>query len=332
MMEPYQELERTWAQFHGLDPAGMVACSSGTAALHLALECLDVPQGASVLVPDFTMIACPRAVSMAGLVPILVDCDDRMLIDLAPVKRTHRELWDTTAVVMPVHIYGRRCDMLAISEFSEHFGLKVVEDLSEIHGVQPHPDTDAACWSFYRNKIVAGEEGGAVYFRTVSKARQARRLRSLGFTEDHDFLHVPRGHNYRLANSLAKLVLESISSFKSSVDERRQSVALFDGSCPLAWKLPARDQPWVYDIRIPDLPSILQDFTVKRLNQEGITTRHGFKPVYVQPEYKDCLRIGSAKSLVLAREVIYFDLTPGRLRPEDPERAFRIIDRVIDRK
>ena len=80
-MEPYQQLEREWAEWNHLDPAGMVVCSSGTAALHLALEALCLG-GAEIIVPDYTMIACARAVTLAGCTPVFVDCDERLLMDL----------------------------------------------------------------------------------------------------------------------------------------------------------------------------------------------------------------------------------------------------------
>lgn len=81
-MEAYESLEQEFAQWQGLDPRGMVACSSGTAALHLALEALQLPQGSQVIVPDYSMIACPRAVVLADLRPVFVDCDEQLLMDL----------------------------------------------------------------------------------------------------------------------------------------------------------------------------------------------------------------------------------------------------------
>lgn len=89
-MEAYQRLEKEWAEFNGLDSAGMVACSSGTAALHLALEAFRLPPGSEVLVPDYTMVACPRAVAMAGLTPVFVDCDKRLLMDLQLLEKLLR--------------------------------------------------------------------------------------------------------------------------------------------------------------------------------------------------------------------------------------------------
>ena len=108
VMQPHEQLEQEWAAFNDLDPAGMVACSSGTAALHLALEALQLQPGSTCILPDFTMIACARAVTLAGLVPVFVDCGDDLLMDMA---LTPQACGEKTSAVMIVHIYGRQQSM-----------------------------------------------------------------------------------------------------------------------------------------------------------------------------------------------------------------------------
>src|SRR5262245_15578515 len=104
-MEAYQELEQALGRWVG-NP-NVVVCSSGTAALHLALEALPIPKGSLVLVPDFTMIACARAVTLAGLTPNFIDCGDDLLMD--PTAAFLAAPADARAI-MPVHVYGRRCN------------------------------------------------------------------------------------------------------------------------------------------------------------------------------------------------------------------------------
>ncbi len=146
-MEPYQHLEAELATWAGCKPEQMVACNSGTAALHLALEAFKLPPGSEVLVPDFTFIACARAVTMAGLKPVFVDCDERLLMDLdngALVEHNQE-------AIMVVHVYGRKFDVDELHQFYDPEPApppKIIEDLAEAHGVKPHPRSDAACWSF----------------------------------------------------------------------------------------------------------------------------------------------------------------------------------------
>lgn len=306
-MEPYQEIEVRFAEFCHRQPEQIVACSSGTAALHLALEALELPLGSRVMLPEFTMIACPRAVAMAGLVPGPVDVGDDLLLDCNIAEQLWTPWFKT---VMPVHIYGRRCDMERVVELAKSRNMSIVEDLAEAHGVDPHEETDAACWSFYRNKIIAGEEGGAIAFKNVKHAARARQLRSMGFTESHDFIHLPRGHNYRMGNLHAIAVLNSLTNVENNLWGRRNVEEWYDRNVPTQWKMPKRDVVWVYDLRIRDLRQDLQNRIVKYLNDAGVGARHGFKPVSEQPEflwpYSKTLNAHR-----LSREVIYLPVSPS---------------------
>jgi len=362
-MEPYQQLEVEWAKFNDLDPAGMVACSSGTAALHLALEALHLPPRSEVIVPDYTMVACARAVTLAGLVPVFVDCDERLLMDPKRVREAVNSsvpyLEQAVSAIIVVHIYGRRLESLG-SPLGWPVPLpKVIEDLAEAHGVKPHPSTDAAGWSFYKNKIVAGEEGGAVWFRDPEHAALARQLRNLGFTDAHDFSHAPRGHNYRMSNAHAKKVLENFepcmgfeglrnwtSSLEKVVQERRRIESWYQVACPVEWRMPPREAPWVYDLRIPQLTVEGQGHLVRELNRMGIAARHGFKPMSRQEEYKNCKRVvgfkemwssvsgwtGMSKADNASREVIYLPIQPGVTTEAYCKRAFEfLVNRVLGR-
>lgn len=331
--EPYQILESElskWAK----EPH-VVACSSGTAALHLALEALKLPVGAEVIVPNFAMIACARAVTMAGLTPVFVDCNERLCLDLDLVDEACTARGGMVRAVMPVHIYGRRCDMDGLHTLAKKYDLYVIEDLAEAHGVPKHPDSDAACWSFYKNKIVAGEEGGAAAFRYESWADHARQLRCLGFTTNHDFQHTPRGHNYRLANSLAKLILDSLTKVQNHLHARRVIEGWYNYECPDVWKMPAREVPWVYDLRIPNLSCTKQAEILCGLREAGIEARHAFKSLTRQEEYRYCYRYSNAagpqetNADMASREVIYLPITPSYGGPHQAELAFRIIGRIL---
>jgi perosamine synthetase len=334
-MRPHERLERELGAWAGYPAANVVACSSGTAALHLALEAFRLPPGSEVIVPDFTMIACPRAVTLAGVVPVFVDCGEGLNLDPTLVAAAlNQDRLSRVKAVMPVHVYGRRCLMTKLTEDVIPASVAVVEDLAEAHGVKPHLDTDAACWSFYRNKIVAGEEGGAVAFKDPAHAALARSLRSLGFTEAHDFTHVPRGHNYRLADSLASLILSSLERFEANLTWRRDAEAVYDAECLDGWRMPPRDAPWVYDVRLRGCKPGAADRAVVALRAEGVEARHGFKPCHLQPEYEGRTRLVAAdpyapRSNAAAGEVLYLPLRPG-LTWSDARHAFDVLRRVMN--
>ena len=150
------KLEKEYAKFCGKKYA--IAVNSGTSALHLALIAMGVKKDDEVIVPDFTMAACGFAVNYCGAKVVTVDCKNDLTIDETLIEE---KITKKTKAIMPVHIYGRLCNMKAINNIAKKHGLKVIEDACEAQGADTG-HADITCYSLYKNKIIAGEEGGIV--------------------------------------------------------------------------------------------------------------------------------------------------------------------------
>lgn len=307
-MEAYVELEHRFREYVGWGYP--VACNSGTAALHLALESLELPLGSQVIVPEFTMVACARAVILAGLQPVFVDCDDNGLMDLDTI---HRYITHRTSAIMLVHIYGRSTPRSVINKLHDHVGhrIAIIEDWAEhtkpapTDGLEQWIDSDVLCWSFYKNKIIHGEEGGMVLFKGRSKANLAKSLRCQGFTEDHDFKHNPRGCNYRMPNALAKPILSSLAAVDSNLAYRKQLEELYNSIIPTELQQPLRESPWVYDLRLPPLVDAF--IITRKLNEQDVPARQSFKPMSMQPEFMG--HYEHLNAYRLSRELIYLPMS-----------------------
>lgn len=326
----YRQLEIEFANHLGgyYTPDHCVAVSSGTAALHIALETTKEPSYQNVLIPEFTMIACARAATMANLDIRTIDCKDNLLLDPDLLEQS---VDCDTSIIMPVHIYGRLCDMDAIHKFVnvQYRAYYVIEDMAEVGGCLPHPDSWAACWSFYNNKIIHGEEGGMIAFNLVRAASHARQLRSQGFTEDHNFLHVPRGVNARMSNLHAEPIISSLRNLNTNIFLRECLVAKYDSMIPVEWQMPDRDAPWVYDICIPFMCREEQDELITRLLANGIQARHAFKPISMQPEYVGTSNAwNTSKAYQLSTEVIYFPLSET-MELADVERICNAFNEIV---
>ncbi|MFF4948330.1 DegT/DnrJ/EryC1/StrS family aminotransferase [Streptomyces chattanoogensis] len=268
--------ERAFADYNGV--AHGVSCSSGTAALTLALRALGIGPGDEVIVPEFTMVASAWAVTYTGATPVFVDCGDDLNID---VTRIEEKITARTKAVMPVHIYGRRCDMDAVMDIAFQYNLRVVEDSAEAHGVRPVGDI--ACYSLFANKIITAGEGGICLTDDPKLAGQLAHLRAMAFTKDHSFLHKKVAYNFRMTAMQAAVALAQVERLDDILATRREIERRYDeglAGVPGITLMPPRDVLWMYDLRA-ERREELREF----LAGESIETRLFFKPMSRQPMY-----------------------------------------------
>ncbi|WP_243793719.1 DegT/DnrJ/EryC1/StrS aminotransferase family protein [Saccharopolyspora gloriosae] len=273
-----RRFEQEFARYNG--SAHGVACSSGTTALTLALRALGVGEGDEVIVPEFTMIASAWAVTYTGATPVFVDCGDDLNID---VTRIEEKITPRTKVIMPVHIYGRRCDMDPIMELAYEYNLRVVEDSAEAHGVAPV--ADVACFSLFANKIITAGEGGICLTDDPRLAEQMAHLRGMAFSRDHSFLHKKLAYNFRMTAMQAAVALAQTEQLDHILSVRRDIEKRYDDGLRAIdgiTLMPPRDVLWMYDLRARDREG-LRAF----LAEHGVETRLFFKPMSRQPGYLD---------------------------------------------
>ena len=139
-----------------------VSVCNGTIALHLALLSLDIGIGDEVIIPSFTMIASAFAVCYTGAKPVFVDADkDTFNIDVTKIEK---KITSRTKAIMPVHIFGKICNMDAIIALAKKYNLYIIEDAAEAHGAtyrgkKAGSFSDVAAFSFFANKNITTGEG-----------------------------------------------------------------------------------------------------------------------------------------------------------------------------
>ncbi|SDO85302.1 perosamine synthetase [Paenibacillus sp. yr247] len=165
----------------------MVALNSGTAALHLALEVLDIGPGDEVIVPPMTFISTVHAVSYVGATPVFADVEkDTMNISVAEIEQ---KITEKTKAIIVVHLAGHPCDMDAIHELAASKGIKVVEDAAHACGAAYKGRTigsvsDITCFSFHAVKNLTCGEGGGITCNQEWIARKLREKRWVGISKD----------------------------------------------------------------------------------------------------------------------------------------------------
>lgn len=203
----------------------VVACSSGTAALHLAYLTRFAP-GDEVLVPALTFLATASMVLAVGAVPVCVDVDpDTWLIDLADAEQ---RITPRTRGIVPVHLFGNPCDPKAVGDFAERHGLTIVWDAAQAHGaIVSGLDVGAlggtVCYSLYATKNLFLGEGGLICTPSQRIADHVRRLRQHGIGDD-GVCREP-GYNYRMTDIAAAIGRKQLDRFDAMVAARRTNAA-----------------------------------------------------------------------------------------------------------
>ena len=193
-----ERFEKDFAAFCNCKYA--VACSSGTSALRLALFSLGIGPGDEVITTPNTFIATAEAISASGAKPIFVDIDEQTY-NMNP-ELLEDVITPQTKAIIPVHLYGRVCDMEKILRIAVSHGLFVIEDACQAHGAEykgwPAGSMgDAGCFSFYPGKnLGAYGEAGAV---TTNKPNLVEKMRMyLDHGQQSKYYHSMVGWNDRM--------------------------------------------------------------------------------------------------------------------------------------
>jgi perosamine synthetase len=308
-----EEFEERFSAYCG---AGWgVACSSGTAALHLVLAAAGVGRGDEVIMPAFTMISTANAVAYQGAKPVLVDVEpDTFTIrpDKIEGKITKR-----TRAIIAVHIYGHPADIDPIKRIARKYKLLLIEDAAEAHGARYKGKpagslAAAACFSFYGNKIITTGEGGMVVTGNKKIYRRAAYLRDLAFSSARHFWHKELGFNYRMSNLQAAVGLAQLERVDKLVaikrDNARRYTALLKDIAGIG--LPperpwAKNVYWMYAVTVEKEFGISKDRLRARLAQNGIDTRNFFIPINLQPIYAGICRGNFPVAEELCRKGFY---------------------------
>ncbi len=192
--------------------AHCVGVANGLDALHLGLAALGVGPGDEVIVPSNTYIATWLAVSAVGAVPVPVEPDEATF-NLDPA-RIRAALTSKTRVILPVHLYGRPCDMAPIMALAKEHGLKVLDDAAQAHhahyrGKPVGGLAHLTAWSFYPGKnLGAYGDGGALTTDDPALADRLRVLRNYGSRVK--YVNEVKGVNSRLDEVQAAVLLAKL--------------------------------------------------------------------------------------------------------------------------
>ena len=177
-----EKFEAEFAAYHNAKHC--IGVASGLDALILSLRALQLPKNSEVIVPSNTYIASILAILQANLVPVLVEPDERTCnLDSSKIEET---ITKNTRAILPVHLYGKVCQMDKILQIAKKYDLRIVEDCAQAHGAtfkgqKAGTFGDFGAFSFYPTKNFGslGDAGG-ILTNDDELADYVRMLRNYG--------------------------------------------------------------------------------------------------------------------------------------------------------
>ena len=318
----------------------VAALSSGTAAIHLALVLLGVSDGDEVLCSSFTFSASANPIVYQRSKPIFIDseydtwnmCPNKLE---EAIQSRLKEGVKPKAIIV-VHLYGMPAKMNEIKAVANKFEIPIVEDAAEGLGStyfeQPLGTlSDIGIFSFNGNKIITTSSGGALISSNNEYVKKAKFLSTQARDDAPHYEHSNIGFNYRLSNVCAAIGLGQLEVLHERVEQRRNNHSFYEKVLTYSDKIQFLKEPdgfysnrWLTTILLPDFDS--REKIRLALAQENIESRPLWKPMHLQPIFKDCLIFGGS----VCEELFERGLCLPSGSNLDESDLTRVTDKILD--
>lgn len=300
----------------------VIATSTGTTALHLALDSLGIKKGDEVIVPSLTFVASVQAIMSCGATPVFCDVyPETLTMDVDDMRE---RITKKTKAVMPVHFGGLPCAMNEVLSIARERGIRVVEDAAHAFGSTYKGKTigsfgDVACFSFDPIKNITCGEGGAIAASDAKLVNLIYKKRILGISKDtwsryahkRDWFYevTTLGYRYHMSNINAAIGLVQLDKFGQFISRKREIVKDYDSAFKKVSgiELLHRDYqntaPFNYVIKVKKYRDRLIGFLKTRSIDAGVH----YLPNHQQPFFRK-FRIALPVTERLAKEIITLPL------------------------
>lgn len=283
-----------------------VALNSGAASLHSALRLAGVKEGDIVLCQSNTYVATANAILYEKAIPVFVDSDwDTWNISPEYLEEAIKK-YPNAKAIMIVHIYGMTPKMDEILEIAKRYNVPVIEDAAESLGTfykGKHTGTlgDYGVLSFNGNKIITTSSGGMLLTKNKEEAERALKWSAQAKDPANHFEHSEVGYTYRLSNILAGIGRGQMKVLDKRVDKKKYIFNFYKEALKdiedITFMPTEHDflecNYWLSAFVIDENSKVKNIDIFNELNKNNIESRIAWKPMHLQPLFKDNDFIGS---------------------------------------
>jgi dTDP-4-amino-4,6-dideoxygalactose transaminase len=290
----------------------VVALSAGTASIHLGLLQFGVGYGDEVICQSFTFSASANPITYLGAKPVFVDSEQKTwnmspsLLEEAITDRV-RNTGKKPKAIIPVHLYGMPAKMDEILSIAENYEIPVLEDAAEalgstFKGQKCGTFGEFGALSFNGNKIITTSGGGALVCSSEEQARETIFYATQARDSAPHYQHSKTGYNYRMSNICAGIGRGQMEVLQDRINRRREINRIYRETLKECSIISFQTEPTVDYFSNYWLTAILSDSyrTREELRQKSdaanIEMRPLWKPMHLQPVFKDCPFYGDGTS------------------------------------
>jgi UDP-N-acetylbacillosamine transaminase len=281
-----------------------LALSSATAAIHLALRVLGIKEGDDVLASSFTFIGSINAILYQKANPIFIDSEESSW-NLCPnlLEKYLQNCTKRPKALILTHLYGQSANITKIVQICKAYDIYLIEDAAESLGAtyeEKHTGTfgDFGVYSFNGNKILTTSGGGMLVSHNEQWIKKAKFFATQAREPQLHYEHTEYGYNYRMSNVLAAIGVAQMEVIEQRVAKKREIFEWYKQELlSFVEFMPelntSRGNRWLTTITLNETsPKNI----IEKLEKHNIESRPLWKPMHLQPLFKDALFITNGVS------------------------------------
>jgi len=302
------------------ESADAAVLSSGTAAIHLALELLGVEHEDTVFCSSLTFVASANPILYLGAVPVFIDSEEETW-NMSPdaLKHAFEEAQadgKLPKAVIVVNLYGQSAKMDELMAICDSYGVPVIEDAAESLGSSYKGKKSGTfgkfgVYSFNGNKIITTSGGGMLISDDVDALAKSRFLATQARDAAPHYQHSVVGYNYRMSNILAGVGRAQLEVLDERVKARRDvfdryvgALGGIDGVRFMPELEGTYSNRWLTALTLdPDKVRITPYALMDALEAENIEARPVWKPLHLQPLFEDCKFYSHAEETIVSERL-----------------------------
>lgn len=331
--------EKEVADYVGVNSAS--ALSSGTAAIHLALKSLNVEKGDIVFCSTLTFSASCNPIIYQGATPVFIDSEYESYnmcpkaLEKAFIEAQKENKMPKAVVV--VNLYGQSADLDKIKEICDRYNVGIIEDAAEslgatYKGKQSGTIGEFGIYSFNGNKIITTSGGGMLVSNNENAIKKAKFWATQSRENERHYEHLELGFNYRMSNIVAGIGRGQLKKLDERIEQKKAIYETYKNEfkdiediemMPVCYY--GKPNYWLSVITLKEESKVKPLDIILALEKENIESRPVWKPMHLQPFYKEYKFVSNVEGKSVAEDLF----NRGVCLPSDTKMSKEDMDRII---